>query len=139
MEKLKNKMLIGLAGLALAFAGWLVGNVTPAKLGGSSLGTVINSATSSVHGLGDAQAFAFYQSSSNCAGRSVTTRSEPIFLGFGVSSSTATSTVTGTTGVFQAASSTVYYDADRYGCMVMAGRLASTATASTTVTVTEYR
>ena len=136
---MKNKIIIGLAGLLIAAASWLVGNVTPAKLGGSQPGTVVISATSTQHILGAAQASAFYMSSSNCAGRSITTLSEAIFLGFGSSSSTATSTLTGFTGVYQAASSTVYYDADRYGCQVVAGRLQTSATASSTVTATEYR
>jgi hypothetical protein len=68
-----------------------------------------------------------------CAARIITTGANPILLGFNATFN-GTTTPSGTSGVYQAASTTVAYDSGIYGC----GQITAYGyTATTAITITE--
>lgn len=71
----------------------------------------------------------------NCASRVITTVGQPIMLGFGAAYN-GTTTPSGTSGVLQAASTTIVYDGGQFGC----GQITAYGFGATTsITFSEFR
>lgn len=130
-----QKVKLGIIGLLLTLAGWLLGGSLPAKLGGAPAGLYTSYSTTSQATIGPQERLAFLYPLTDCTSRVISTVGSAIMLSFNTSSSTATSTVSGTQGVVQAASTTVAYDSEIYGCGVVAGL----GFASTTISIIQFK
>lgn len=107
-------------------------------VGGAADGTAANQRLATTTTVGpSAGRITIFNANSACKNRVVGTKTTPIVLIFGDPSNgnLASTTLEGTTGFIQGASTTVAYDAELYGC----GRWTAYASASTTITVSEYQ
>lgn len=123
-----------LFGLVVAFVVvWLLRpSVLPKQLGGAPSGLSATVATSSQASVGTT-ATTIFATSTNCAARVISTVADPIMLTFNDYKGEVPS---GTYGYLQAASTTVAYDAEIYGCGAFK---AFGFTASNTIHVFESR
>lgn len=101
-------------------------------VGGAPAGLASTMATSSTISVGPQAVTALYTSNTYCTSRVISTVAQPIMLSFNAMSST---TVSGVSGHYQAASTTVSYDSGEYGCGLMS---AYGFNASTTITKSEF-
>mgnify|MGYP001612020141 FL=1 len=142
-----NKILASLAGLVLLLSAYVSGLDsgvnTNRVLGGAANGLPAVIATSSQPTVGTT-AVALWSagnSNGNCSSRVISTQGKAIMLSFGdrpnyPAGNRATTTVSGTLGFLQAASTTVTYDASVYGCGSVS---AYGFDSSTTITIAEFR
>lgn len=123
MSKLKNyaaSVLLSVASAIVVVALALSGS--PTNLGGTPGDLPTRVATSSELALVAntvLDAFVATSSLQDCSGREITTTASPVKVGFGTGpnpSDNGTSTVSASYGVSQAASTTVLYEAENYGC-----------------------
>lgn len=125
MQTLLGKLGILLGGLTLLLSAYL-GGVNDSKntvLGGAANGLPATIATSTVLTVGTTAITVWSTDASNgsCSSRVITTTGKPIMISFGnrpnyPAGNRATSTASATQGHYQAASTTVAYDASIYGC-----------------------
>ena len=136
---MKNSITrIGIVGLALVA---LVISFTMWQLASASAppGAPAGYATSSTAIVGTTTNVALFQTSS-CVSRVISTRRQAIHLAFDV---TASTTPSETSGIYQAASTTVVYDSGLFGCGLWTARGLivpnDVTTASTTITIMDVR
>ena len=101
-------------------------------------GVTASLATSTVATVGPDEALTVFPIRKNCSSRIITTVGEPIRLSFGEIGdyTVASTTLSGTLGHTQSASTTVVYDSGTYGC----GRWSILGIdASSTIVVSEFR
>lgn len=127
-------------GILLALVAAL-GGAGVVKLGSAQSGLMSTIATSSSVSVGQASVVVLFPSTKavtnneqKCSARLVTTDANPIYIGIvqGSATSTATSTLQLSQGIFQAASTTVIYDSGQLGCgnWIVKGAGAATGTVS---------
>lgn len=112
------------------------------SLGGAGEGLVARPVTSTTTVVGPQGAAAVktqvFPATQDCASRVVSTVGTPIMLSFNdipSAGNVGSTTLSGTVGSVQGASTTVVYDAEQYGCGVWSGW----ATVSTTITTVEFK
>lgn len=119
--------------LALVFSLLALWNTRGSSFGGAPAGVMSTIATTTLsRSITTSQSLLF--ASSTCASRVITTTGGGIYLTF---SDVQGIVPTATTGHFQAASSTVLYDGDLYGCNAF--RAISATGATVVVSVSESR
>jgi hypothetical protein len=87
--------------------------ITQRASGSAPSGLPASVASSSAQVIGTTQRLLF--ATSTCSARVISTRTQPMMLGFGVYGA-SDFVPTATTGVLQPASTTVVYDSGQYGC-----------------------
>ena len=97
---------------------------------GSPPGLYNNVASSSTMTVGPQQELNIFTKTENCTSRVIGTNASSILMGIG-----STTITNGISGLTQAGSTTVVYDAEVYGCEQVRGY----ASGSTTITRIEYR
>ena len=129
MNKLPLLLGIPLAAFVLLFV--LGGFQTNKVMGSAPSGLSATMATSSTLTVGPQQKMTLFASADYCNSRIITTVASPIMISFNALSST---TISGTVGHLQAASTTVAYDSGIYGC----GLLTAFGFSSSTITVSAF-
>lgn len=123
-----TKLRLSLAGVLIAVASYLIGGSNiPAKLGNMS-GNVARVYVNTTQVVGASSINTIFSAKNMCSTRVISTVGSPIRLSF---DSDLTPTIN--VGILQAASTTVTYQSDVYGCGIVRGF----AEASTTITKTE--
>lgn len=111
---------------------------TPTADGAAFTGTVsrLDTSTSTSVGPQAVPAVTLFQISADCDARVVSTQGSAIMLSFGepLAGNVSSTTLSGSVGHVQAASTTVAYDAEVFGC----GRWTAWGFATSTVTVSEF-
>ena len=143
MNKLYKGIILAVIGWLLALSGFLVSTITQKQippLRGSGNGFATTLATTSIYSVGLYNTGVQLSPAAgiNCDSRVITTTGKAIQLSFGSLASTTLSVALerGTGGHFQAASSTVVYDAGIYGCGLIT---ALGYDATTSVTISTFR
>ena len=136
---MNKNYIIGIVVLALLLAvGYLYLGEKEAGLGSAPPGLPSLNSTSSVMTI-TTSALTIFSDSPFCSSRVISTQDQPIMLAFGEAGdfTVASTTISGSVGLLQPASTTVAYDAGIYGC----GRVSAIAgdNVSSEVTVVEYR
>ena len=136
MKKMLERVGLVLLGVALVgLLAWWAPSTIPKSLGSSPQGTQTLYATSSVLTLVQAVPLTMFASSS-CTARLVTTIAQPITIRMSDNNQFSWGS---NLGIFQAASTTVLYDAQSYGCGLWTGFGANTAaTSGVNVIVEEF-
>ena len=124
---MKNKIFISIAGFLIVMASWFVSHSKTQNLKGGIFSRV---ATSSTISVGIQQNKTLFTNKNSCSSRIISTTAQPIMLSFH-SDIVPTSMI----GHYQAASTSVAYDGDVYGCGVVS---AFGSVASTTITISEF-
>lgn len=123
-----SSVTIGIIGVLAVIAVFALSYQYQSQLGGADSGQA-GMATSSTIQIGPQENKTLFSANSNCANRVITTVASPITISF----STAVPP-SGMRGVIQAASTTVHYDSDLYGCTAVTAY----AFSSTTITIAEF-
>lgn len=124
-----TKIKLAIAGVLIFIASYLIGAYNiPAKLGNMS-GNVAVVYVNTTQVVGATSINTIFPAKNMCATRVISTVGSPIRLSF---DSDLTPTIN--VGILQAASTTVNYQSDVYGCGIVRGF----AEASTTITKTEF-
>lgn len=122
----------------IVFASVLIFKPVQTALGGAFTGTAayLQMATTTTVGPSAGKITIFSAKTDNsCKSRVITTPgTSAIMLSFGDTTGFGSTTISGTAGHLQAASTTVAYDGEIYGC----GRWTAFAWSSTTITVSEF-
>ena len=137
MNNKKKLTITGVIALILALL-WPGSPLQLVNLGGSPGNLPADTATTSTVAVGPASIVVLFPGTPiarGCTSRAITTFGQPIFIQF---DNTATSALTNSQGHWQAASTTVSYPAEDYGCNDWIVKDAG-GTASTSLVITEYR
>ena len=121
----------------LVLAGVLLFKPINNALGGAFTGSAsyLQVATTTTVGPSAARITVFAaKTDGSCKARVITTNYGGIFLSFGDTTGFGSTTITNGVGHWQAASTTVTYDGELFGCGLVTGY----ATASTSITVSEF-
>lgn len=122
----------------IVLAGVFVFNQPKDAVGAGYIGWSVyqQSATTTVVGPQSKTTIYAAKTDGSCKSRVIGTKTTPIVLFFGdpTNGDLSSTTLDGTTGFVQGASTTVAYDSGIYGC----GRWTAYAAASTTITVSEF-
>lgn len=121
--------------LVLAVLVLLMARVEPA-FGGAPGGVPAIQTTATTTQVGPQETKTLYAKNDACSSRVIRTQAVDIYLLFGdpTNGDLASTTLSGTAGFTQAASTTVVYDAALYGC----GRMTAEAVSSTTITSAQF-
>ena len=134
---LKQLLVSLLLGAALVLTGWATTLLKPAEVPkslGGTLGLEAETATTSQNSLIGGSVSTLIATSSACATRVITTKASPILLTF---SEVQNSLPSATTGHLQAASTTVVYSAQDFGCDNVKGLTADGT--NSVITISETR
>lgn len=117
---------------SIAFA--LVPFISPVSA--SSDGVPASQRVATTTEVGPQQTKTLFAAGTPCGSRVIRTQGQEIYLLFAdpTNGDLASTTLSAVAGFFQAASTTVAYDSNVYGC----GRMTAEATASTTITIAEF-
>ena len=133
----KKNLLIALLSLGIiVIAGALILNLNLERaqnVGGAPAGLYSTLATTSTIAVGIANNQTLFTANKQCTSRIISTVAKAIMLNFGL---VGNATSTGVVGHLQAASTTIAYDAEIYGCGAVT---AYGFDATTTITTSEFR